>query len=205
MSSPDTSQLLHRAVEGNRAAFDQLFARYRQMLKTAIRLRLDPAVRRRVDESDIVQETQLEAFRRLSAYRACNQVSFRIWLRGIAIDQLVSCRRREIEAKKRSVHREVSLPAASSVALAYSLIAGTSSPSQQLGKREVAQLVQLVVAELPEQDREIILLRNFEGMTNQEAAQILNVKPVTASKRYGRAVHRLQQRLLEAGFTGTEG
>jgi RNA polymerase sigma-70 factor (ECF subfamily) len=175
------------------------------MLKTAIRLRLDPAVRRRVDESDIVQETQLEAFRRLSTYLARpDQVSFRLWLRGIALDQLVSCRRREVEAQKRSVHREMSLPAASSVALAYSLIAGTSSPSQHVSKQEVAKLVRLVVAELPEQDREIILLRNFEGMTNQEAAQVLSVKPVTASKRYGRAVQRLQQRLLEAGFSGIE-
>jgi RNA polymerase sigma-70 factor (ECF subfamily) len=56
------------------------------------------------------------------------------------------------------------------------------------------------MASLPEADREILLLRNFEGLTNAEAAQILELEPAAASKRYGRALLKLRQLLLASGL-----
>jgi len=65
--SEETIGLLTRIDHDNRA-FDQLFARYRSMLRRVVDLRFDPSLRSRIDPSDVVQETQLEAFRRLSDY-----------------------------------------------------------------------------------------------------------------------------------------
>ena len=78
------------------------------------------------------------------------------------------------------------------------------NPSQRLIRQEFAQGVRQAVSQLPEADQEIVLLRNFEGLSNQEVAQVLQIKPATASQRYGRALLRLCQLLLESGLMESE-
>jgi RNA polymerase sigma-70 factor (ECF subfamily) len=103
-------------------------------------------------------------------------------------------------AERRSVRREVPLPERSSLELAQRLIAGGSTPSQQLGRRELAQRVREVLAELTEIDREIVLLRNFEGLSNNDVAALLDIKPDAAKKRYTRALMRLHSLMIERGL-----
>jgi DNA-directed RNA polymerase specialized sigma24 family protein len=57
---------------------------------------------------------------------------------------------------------------------------------------------------LPEGDREVLILRKLEGLSNQEAAQLLDIDPATASRRFGRAVLRLRDILIEAGLMESE-
>jgi RNA polymerase sigma-70 factor (ECF subfamily) len=95
------------------------------------------------------------------------------------------------------VTREAVLPDESSRAFARQLLADNSSPSARLAASELAQRVRQAVARLPEADREVVLLRNFEGLSNQEVAMLLQIQPATASQRYGRALLRLRK-LLEA-------
>jgi RNA polymerase sigma-70 factor, ECF subfamily len=201
--SAETRGLLGQAEAGDRRAFEALFARYRDYLRQVVEVRLDPKVRARVDPSDVVQETQLEALRRLPDYLARRPMPFRLWLRKTAQERLLVVRRRHVEAGRRAVGREVPLPDRSSLLLAGGLLAG-SSPSRQAGRRELARRVRQALALLPEADREVLLLRAFEGLSNQEVACVLDLDPDAASKRHGRALLRLHQLLADGGLRESE-
>jgi RNA polymerase sigma-70 factor (ECF subfamily) len=201
--SEETGGLLRQVAAGDRQAYERLFARYQSYLLRVVEARLDPKVRARVDPSDVVQETQLEAFRRLPDYLAHRPMPFRLWLRKTAQERLLVVRRRHVEAARRAVGREAPLPERSSLLLARALLAG-STPSRRLGRQELACRVRQAVARLPEADQEILLLRAFEGLSNQEAACVLDLDPATASKRHGRALLRLQKLLAEGGLTESD-
>jgi RNA polymerase sigma-70 factor (ECF subfamily) len=206
MISPDSTEtrnLLHQVEAGDRQAFEHLFARYRAYLRQVVEVRLDPRVQARVDPSDVVQETQMEAFRRLPDYLARRPMPFRLWLRKTAQERLLVIRRQHLEAGRRAVDREVPLPERSSLLLARSFLAG-STPSRQLDRKELARRVRQAVARLSETDQEILLLRAFEGLSNQEVACLLDLDPATASKRHGRALLRLQKLLAEGGLAESE-
>jgi RNA polymerase sigma-70 factor, ECF subfamily len=195
--SSETCHLLEQVQSGDKSAFERLFARYRPYLHRVVEARLDPKVLARVDPSDVVQEAQMEAYRRLSDYLARRPMPFRLWLRKMAQERMLSIRRRHLEAKGRALGLEVPLPERSSLLLAKPFLAAESTPSQKLDQRELVHCVHKAVARLSEADQEILLLRTYEGLSNQEVACLLDLDPQTASKRYGRAVLRLQ-RLLGA-------
>jgi RNA polymerase sigma-70 factor (ECF subfamily) len=94
----------------------------------------------------------------------------------------------------------VPLPEESSLVLARAFLAGPT-PSQQAQRRELSRRVRQAVARLSETDQEILLLRTFEGLSNQEIGCILDIDPATASQRYGRAVLRLHKLLAAEGLT----
>src|SRR5262249_51444880 len=119
--SEETRALLDRARAGDRQAFEQLFARYRPFLERLVALRLDPRLRARIDPSDVVQETQLEAVRRLEAYLQDPAMPFRLWLRQLASDRLAKARRHHFR-QARAVGRELHLPEQSSLDLARQLL-----------------------------------------------------------------------------------
>jgi RNA polymerase sigma-70 factor (ECF subfamily) len=200
-NSAETERLLQRIRGGERLAIDQLFARHRGELRRLVHLRLDPRLRPRLDPSDVVQEAQLEALRRLDDYLHEPPMPFRLWLRQITYDRLLMARRQHIRAERRTVERNVALPDRSSVLLAQQLLAGGSSPSEHLAKHELTRRVNRAVGELADTDREILLMRNFEGLTNREVSQVLGISPAAASQRYGRALLRLRNLLLNSGLS----
>ena len=167
-------------------------------MRRVIELRMEDALRVRVDPSDIVQETQQVATRRIQDFLERRPTSFRIWLRRKALERLVEARRRHL-AQKRSVLREVPLSSLSSVAVAQDL--NVPGPGSALQQQELAQHVGKVLQFLSETDREVLLLRHGEQLTNHEVAEVLEIDPAAASKRYGRAVRRLCDRLTELGVT----
>jgi RNA polymerase sigma-70 factor (ECF subfamily) len=202
--SAETVRLLQQIEAGDRGAFDELFARHRPFLRQVVSLRIDRKLRPRVDPSDVVQETQMEVFRRLSDYLERQPMPFKLWLRKTAFERLTMIHRRHVGAARRSVEREISLPEKSSLLLARQFLAHGSTPSNGIRRREFAQQVRLAVGEMSETDREILLMRNLEGLSNQEVAQVLEVPPATASQRYGRALLRLRKLLAERGLIGDE-
>jgi RNA polymerase sigma-70 factor (ECF subfamily) len=205
--TPDTSEterLLKQADGGDRRAIERLLDKHRSDLRQVVAMRLDPRTAARVDPSDIVQETQLEALRRLPDYLARRPMPFRLWLIKTAHERLIVARRRHVEAARRAVGREEPLPDHSSLLVARRLFASGASPSQQLNERELAERVQMAVSQLPEGDREILFLRTFEGLSNHEAAIVLDLDPGTASKRHGRAILRLHQILKADGLTESQ-
>ncbi len=198
--SAATQRLLQQVRAGDRRAFEQLFARHRSFLRHHIEVRLDPRLRARVDPSDVVQETHLEAFRRLEDYLERTPMPFRLWLRKTADERLLLLQRRHLGAARRAVGREVPLPDASSLQLARQFLASGSTPSQRLNRHELAAAVRRALGRLPASDREVLLLRPLEMLSNQEAAHVLGIEPAAASQRYGRALLRLRKLLPAGGF-----
>jgi RNA polymerase sigma-70 factor, ECF subfamily len=202
--SAETLGLLRQIRDGDRQAVEHLFARHQAYLHRLVELRLDPRLRSRVDVADVVQEAHLEALNRLDAYLKRPALPFRLWLRQIAVDRAAKARRHHLGTARRAVGREVPLPERSSLLLARHLLAGGSTPSQQLGHQELAHRLCLAVDQLAEADREVVLMRHFEGLSNQEVACLLGIDPGAASKRHGRAMFRLHRILSEGGLTESQ-
>jgi RNA polymerase sigma-70 factor (ECF subfamily) len=202
--SAETQTLLLQAHSGDRRAFDELFGRHRDALRWSVELRLDGKLRSRVDPSDIVQETHLEAYQRLADYLERRPMPFRLWLRKTAYERLLKVQRHHMKTARRTVCREVPLPEHSSILLADQLLASGPTPSQQIAKGELAQKLRGALMQLPAPQREVLLMRNFEGLSYQEVGCILDIDPATARKRYGRALLQLRHLLLEGGLTESE-
>jgi RNA polymerase sigma-70 factor (ECF subfamily) len=135
--SAETQHLLEEVRTGDAEALNRLFVRHRPYLSQLIQLRLDPKLRQRVDPSDVVQEAQLEATRRMDDYLRQPAMPFRLWLRQIAQDRMLMMRRFHLGAARRAVEREVALPERSSLLLARELLARGSTPSQRLDQQEL--------------------------------------------------------------------
>ena len=201
--SGETSELLDELRHGQ-PAFDRLFTRHRDALRATVSLRFDPALRGRLDPSDVVQDTQMEAFRRLPEYLQRQPMPFHLWLRKMAYERLIMMRRRHLGASCRAVGSELPLPEQSSVMLAKNLLANEKSPSQQVAAAELAHRVRLALAQLPDIDREILLMRTFEMLSYDDIACVLEIESAAARKRYGRALLRLHELLVAEGITGSK-
>lgn len=201
VDSPETETLLARAAEGDRASFERLFSIYRDELRKLIEWRTDWGLQARVDASDIVQDAHFEAYRRLEDFLRRRPMPFRIWLRKTAQEQLAKARRRHLSAQVRSVGREVPLGREDSSHGPAPVAARQLTPSQQVAAAESAERVKACLAELSDDDREILVMRNYERLSYEQIAMILDIEPAAARKRFGRALLRLRQRLIVHGVT----
>src|SRR5438034_7133137 len=198
---PDTQEMLTAAREGRAGAVDRLLDVHREPLRKMIDLRLDPALAARVDASDVVQEVLIEAHRRLADYLRNPTMPFRLWLRHIAKDHLIDAHRRHRQAQRRSLDREQPIVPAvladhSSLELAGQLLDQERTPASEAIQRELQRKLDAAIADLDEDDREIILLRHREQLSNQQVAEGLGLSEAAASMRYLRAVRRLRAALL---------
>jgi RNA polymerase sigma-70 factor (ECF subfamily) len=192
-----TSELLIAVKQGEPNAVDRLFERHREALRRMVHLRLDRAISRRVDASDIVQETLLEASRRLESYLANPVLPFHLWLRHIARDHVIDAHRKHRLAQVRSVNREEALRHSSfqdrsSVELMTQLKAAGLTPLAAAIRQELERRFQGALEKLEPDDREVILMRHFEELSNQEVAKALGLTEPAAGMRYLRAIRRLR-------------
>jgi RNA polymerase sigma-70 factor, ECF subfamily len=199
----DTQGLLERAQDGDQSAFDELFQRHRRRLQKAIAMRIDRRLSARVDASDVIQETHLEAFRRMPNYLAHGEMPFYLWLHWIAREKVLALHRRHLGAEKRAVTYEAPLlPADSSATFVSGIIAGREpSPSQALAKTELAERLRQALGQLDEDERDLILWRHFEQLSARDMAQLLQISEAAAGKRYIRAVERLRAFLVDLGVS----
>ena len=199
--SEKTEELLGDAREGNAEAVNKLIDRHRDAILRLVRMRLDRRIQPRVGVSDVVQDVFVEANRRLQKYLQDPVMPFHLWLRQIAKDRIIDAHRRHRVSAKRSVDREqpAHLPGDmdhSSLALANQLVDGEITPMAAATQRELASRVEERIAELPEQDRDILLMRHYEFLSNQEVAEALGLSQPAASMRYLRAIRRMRDLLL---------
>ncbi len=202
--SRQTQSLLEQVQTGDSTAFEQLFARHKDYLRNIIEMRMDRRLKSRFDASDVLQETHLEVSERLQEYLARRPMPFRLWLRKTAQQRLLRMRRAHAEGQNKALSREVPLPHRSSVELAQQLLGTATTPSKQIGRHELARLVRAAIGQLAEAEREMLLMRNFEGLTVREVGCILDLDPGTVSRRHGKALMRLAKILLETGFTESQ-
>ena len=204
---PDTEELLQQARQGEPAAVDRLLDRHRGPLRRMIGLRLDPALVQRLDASDVVQDVLLEASRRLHDYLNQPVMPFHLWLRHIAKDHIIDAHRRHHQTQKRGVDREQPMhrPAwadQSSLDLAAQLLDKDLTPASAAIQQEMQRRLRQAVTQLDEDDREVILMRHYEMLANQEIASSLGLTEAAASMRYLRAVRKLRDLLADPPSSG---
>jgi RNA polymerase sigma-70 factor (ECF subfamily) len=197
-SSPS---LVEEAAQGNNAAWERLMRDHWPRLRRMVALRMDPRLQGRLDPSDVVQESYIDAARRLPEYTKNPAMPFFIWLRWLVGQRLMEQHRRHLGAQARDASREVSLyhgalPQATAADLAANVLGDLSTPSQAAIRVEQIKRLQEALESLDPLDREILVLRHFEQLTNGEVAQVLNLDKSTASKRYTRALVRLKDVLV---------
>jgi RNA polymerase sigma-70 factor (ECF subfamily) len=202
--SGHTLRLLEEATAGSLQALGKLLERHMPRVETTVNCRIDRRVQARIDPSDVVQETQLEVTRRFGEFLSVRPMPFHLWLRRETHQQVLKAERRHLQTAKRAVDREVPVPDQTSLHLVAGLVANTHSPVSLAARKEVARKVRQILGRLSEADREIIMLRNFEGLSNGEAACLLEITREAAKKRYARALLRLQQLLRDEGLTGAQ-
>ncbi len=196
----NTQELLAQAKNGDADAVDRLLAKHREPIRRMIDLRLDPAIVQRLDASDVVQEVLIEANRRLQDYLKAPAMPFHLWLRHIAKDHLIDAHRRHHQAQKRGVDREQAIhrPAwseRSSLDLAGQLLDQDLTPASAAIQEEMQQRLREAIGQLDEDDRDVILMRHYEMLANQEVAASLGLTEAAASMRYLRAVRKLRDLL----------
>jgi RNA polymerase sigma-70 factor (ECF subfamily) len=199
-NSQQTQELLDQARQGDAKAADRLLAQHRDPVRRMIDLRLDPAIAARVDASDVVQEVLLEASRRLDNYLRDPAMPFHLWLRHIAKDHIIDAHRRHRQAQRRGVDREQPLVPAglkdhSSVELAAQFLDPEMTPASAAMQQEMERRLHVAIGQLDEDDREIILMRHFEQLSNQDVAALHGLTEAAASMRHLRALRRLKELL----------
>jgi len=199
LAGDEIQVLLERALTGDESALAALFDGYRDRLRRMIRLRLDRRLSGRVDSSDVLQEAYLDVRERIAEYaREPAAMPFHLWLRLIAGQRLTDLHRYHLVAQMRDAGQEVSLhrgpfPQASSVSLAAQLLGKMTSASHAAIRAEHKLIVQEALNAMDPIDREVLALRHFEHLSNDETAQVLGLTKSAASNRYIRALKRLKE------------
>ena len=199
--SEETAELLRNARQGESAAVNELMERHRNAVRQIIQMRLDRAVAARVDASDVVQDVLLEASQRLNDFIEGGSMPFHLWLRQLAKDRLIDMHRRHRGAQRRSVDREQRVGAGSSERSSLNLDGvladGQLTPAAASIRREIEQRFLTALQELGDDDRDIILMRHQEHLTNSEVAEALGLSQPAAGMRYLRALRKLREVLGE--------
>jgi RNA polymerase sigma-70 factor (ECF subfamily) len=198
-------RLLQRVQEGDVEAIGILLARHRERLRHQVAGRLDPAIHRRVDASDVVQETLITASRRIDEYLERKPMPFDRWLWKTALERLIMERRKHFEAVRRTVTMEIPMSERSSLQLAQRVQARDSTPSQRFNRKEAAKAIRQALAQLPDPYREVVIMRWIERLSYADIALVLEIEEPAARQRHGRALIRLHGILVQHGLTSVPG
>ena len=207
-AAPDDDLDALKAVSDKEAAkqaqLGQLFEKHRARLLRMVELRMDPALKARIGASDVLQEAFLEVAGRLDKYLDDPRMPFFVWVRFITAQRLLQLYRFHVGAQKRDARRERSAlegagPAATAIALVDHLMASGIAPSAVVAEQEFRLQLFRALEGMDPLDREVLVLRHFEELSNAEAAQTLGIEKNTASQRHVRALKRLAKALREAG------
>jgi RNA polymerase sigma-70 factor (ECF subfamily) len=195
------------AERGEPAAVNALLDRHREALRHMVRSRLDQRLSRRVDASDVVQDVLLEASTRLADYLRDPRIPFPLWLREMARDRIIDLHRRHRVAARRSLDKEQPLSPAnfgdrSSLELAGQLRDPELTPAASALRRELHERFLDALDRMDEEDREILVIRHVEQLSNSEAANILGLSPPAAGMRHLRALRRMREILGETSGDG---
>lgn len=193
-----THELLDLARDGDDGAAGRLLERHRESLRRMADMRLDAKIRQRVDASDIVQEALIEVNRRLPTYLENPVMPFHLWVRQIMTDRLIDAHRRHRVSKKRTVDLEQAPVVAanldhSTIQFGNQVTDGELTPAAAAIQNEMQRKFEAAIEDMDDQDQEIIVMRHFENLTNQEVAQVLGLSEPAASMRYLRAMRRLRK------------
>jgi RNA polymerase sigma-70 factor, ECF subfamily len=197
-SSPE--RLLLQARAGEPLALGKLLELYRSYLSLLARLQIGRRLQGKVDAADLVQDTFLGAHQGWGRFRGTTEGELLSWLRRILAARTADLMRHYLGSQRRDVRLERELAAEleqSSQDLDGGLLAKEDSPSKQVARREQGVILADALALLPEDYREVLILRHLEGLTFPEVAQRLGRTLDAVKKVWTRALVRLRRSLKE--------
>ena len=192
----DPEQMIQEARAGTDAVLGPLLDLYRNYLRLLARLEIGRRLQGKLDASDLVQETFLEAHRHFARFQGTSEPQLLSWLRQILAAKVANLLRHYLGTQGRDVRLERELAADlenSSRALGEELIASLSSPSQRAVRREQAVLLANALERLPADYREVIVLRHLEGRSFPEIAQRMRRSVDSVQKLWLRGLSRLRR------------
>jgi RNA polymerase sigma-70 factor (ECF subfamily) len=194
----DPELLLVLAKGGDGAALGRLLERYRNYMGLLIRLQIGRRLRAKVDIEDLMQEIWLEIHRKITLFRGGSEREFLTWARRVIGAILANQVRHYLGTKCRDLRLERALADEldqSSRALNENLVAAESSPSQQAVRREQAVILADALQDLPEDYREVIILRQLEGLSFPDVARRMGRTEDSVKNVWLRALARLRRTL----------
>src|SRR5262249_46334132 len=192
----NAEQMILDARTGGEAAIGPLLELYRNYLRILARLEIGRRLQGKLDASDLVQETFMEAHRNFNRFQGADEPQLVRWLRQILAARVANLVRHYFGTQGRDVRLEQELALEldnSSRLLGEELAASLTSPSQQAVRREQAVLLAVSLERLPEDYREVIVLRHLEGLTFPEVARRMERTQDSVEKLWLRALARLRQ------------
>jgi RNA polymerase sigma-70 factor (ECF subfamily) len=191
-----TEALLAAARQGSPAALGRALDGCREYLLVVARDALPAALQAKVGPSDLVQETVLKAQQEFRHFQGDTEAQLLVWLRAILLQNVAGCTR-QFAADMRQVAREVALGAADSQgAPGHAVAAPGPSPSEECLARERDEALARALALLPEHYRQVVVLRNRDGLSFEAIGRQTGQSAEAARKVWTRALCRLRQ-LLE--------
>lgn len=174
-------------------AFERALEAMRPELTQYVRQRLGRTLLRRMDPEDVVQQALLEAVRRSDEWRVATTYTLRVWVMLLVSQCLDETRRRNLGTQKRDARRERRIESGSSPdALARRWASEQTGVSHGARWEELRVAMESALAGLEEQDRRVLVMRHFDGLSNEEVAALLGITAGASSKRYQRALERLR-------------
>lgn len=202
----DVVELIRLARNGSGECLGQLLDRYRNYLQLLATSKIPSWIRGRAGTSDIVQEACVQVHQSIGQFRGASEGEFLAWLRTVLASRLNRLYEQHVETEKRDVRREhrVNAIAASmgrsSIRMEELLVDRSPSPSSSLQKTELLVAVSDTMAELPEDYRQVLVLKHLKGMSFPEIAQYLEKSPGATRMLWFRAIDRLRYLLSQKGM-----
>ena len=192
-------ELIERARQGNVECRDRLFELCRGYLGFAARAQVESWLRVKVDSSDLVQQTMLEAHRDFDRFQGRSEQEWLAWLRKILAHNVADFIRHYRGTAKRQVRREIPFrdPAASNAFGAPESAAPDATPSQELARLDDELRVTTALAALSPDYQEVIMLRNLQRLSFNEVAQQMERSRPAVQMLWMRAIKKLQETLEE--------
>lgn len=188
-------ELIQRARDGNREAFDRLAREQEGPMRSLIALEVGEGLKGRVEIDDLLQEVLLRAFRSIAQFRGDSEAAFRSWLAGIAHHVVTDCARR-LTAQKADYRREVPIatpPSSDSSAPRLEPESPATSPSRVFRREERLDRLMEAIHTLSPDHRQVILLTLIERLPAPEVARRLDRSPKAVSMLLLRAMRALKE------------
>jgi len=196
-----SAELLRRAREGNAEAAGALMELYRGYLTILARTQIGRRLQGKADAADLVQETFLEAHKHISRFRGQSEIEFLSWLRTILAAVVSNHVRHYLGTQQRDARLEQALVVEldnTSGVLQRGLMAADSTPSRQVANRETLLILANALEQLPDDYRQVIMLRHLEGLSFADVAERMNRTVASVQNLWVRALKRMKQSVGES-------
>lgn len=197
-TAADPAALIGQARDGSADALGTLLASYVPYLTLLARLQIGRRIQGKVDPGDVVQDACLDAHRQIKGFRGTSEPEFLGWLRVILSGRIAMVLRHYLGTKGRDANLEREISAGvdeSNAALGGGLAANGSTPSQHVSKREQAVILAEALERLPADYRDVIVLRQIEGLGFADVAARMKRSEDSVQKLWVRGLAALRREI----------